>query len=249
MRAWLLGTITLSFLLMAATAFALPSRDPDPVRIDKRMMGEGDSSRGSDRITFQQLKEDGFTPEEGLLSTHDANKYSMYEDKLFFGGKPLFVFNDHQSKKLVNRLQQAFTDFGGFHARLGSSGDIVSFPHTDTNVMGQVLYSDGTAQKFGPNVVVVAHGYKAVPLPTRKGKHFWGKSKSQAPPKWEEIHASRPQNPSTSVRNLRQVLNSQRYLVFKSSDGGLSLAIRAHPDGRIEHNLTELSRIMPFVRA
>lgn len=253
MRAFNASSTSLVFVLMATVAFALASAARAPPHLEKRMMPAGGSSSNQHAITtFDDLQAGQYHHSSVPYRTHPGSLLGVYDGRLFHSdGRPIFVFRDGQAIQ-TGYLDSAIADFGGFHARLHKKLDVVtvvpqSIPnnvyatsHGDPSLVEHVAQIDHVSSKFHPTAARVAFGYPASQLhvPSRSGVRFW-KNRGPETPKWETVHGSWPTEVTsrTDWQELKRRLNQQRYLRFTNAEEGLSLGVRARPDGQIERQL------------
>lgn len=260
MRAFNASWTTLVFMFMATVAVTFASAAHAAPRVERRMMGS--SSNQHAITTFNDLQAGQYHHSSVPYLTHPHALAGVYDGRLFHSdGRPIFVLHDGQAIP-TGFLDSAIADYGGFHARLHRKPDVVtvvphSIPdnvyvtsHGDPSLVQHVGQIDHVSSKFHSAAAKVAFGYPASQLhvPSRSGVRFW-KSRRPEAPSWETVHGSWPTEVTsrTDWRELKRKLNEQRYLRFTNAEEGLSLGVRARPDGQIErqliNNLGEIVRI------
>lgn len=254
MRAFSQAT-RLLFASLALPNFSTASVVPTPANLDKRTDGSPMISARDQRITYSQLEEGYFQNAPDVMRTHPASMYSMYSDRLFYHGKPIYVVNSPESKRSVSDLQQAVADFGGFHVRVRGQQRALSIivpsnhganyvPAQRHNGYDEVIRHidqvDHTARTFGTNAALLANGWNARTLPTRRT--MLGRTRpAHGPPGWVEVHQLQPSNGGSDLAFLRGKLDSDRAMRFTNDAGTMSFGVRAHPNGQIEQHLIETS--------
>lgn len=223
-------------ILMAVAAVVRAAVRPETPLLHKRMWPYGP------KVTFQQLSGNPFQNLPSNRPTYPQTMHQVHGGEVFYNGQPLFTFAGEDGKRSQLQLQQAIADFGGFHARKKDSSEVFTFQGkslqaAEDSVAKQVQASDQAARIFGKNVPRIANGFKVFPLPGKR--NMFGKVKRPDPPAWRDIHESTPTSPARDLDYLRQELDAKRFLRFSNSHNTLSFAIRALPDGRIEHQLQD----------
>ncbi|SPO28662.1 uncharacterized protein UTRI_04540 [Ustilago trichophora] len=208
--------------------------------------GAGSSNR-IPGLTFSQLENGYFQRNPSFSAVHPSYLTSNYDETLFYDGKPIFRFRKDTNPIAEYKLQQAFADFGGFHAQVSGSNRVISIAKHPSNpeiaaleapaasdVVAGVMRAEQTGRTFGRNAASIAHGWGASTVPMRRGR--FGRSKpARSPPSWEVIHASTPSDGNADLRYLRQQRDENRFMRFINDAGTLSLGISANAEGKIQH--------------
>ncbi|KAF6767079.1 hypothetical protein PSEUBRA_002380 [Kalmanozyma brasiliensis GHG001] len=220
-----------------------PRRAPAPI-----------SATGADpRITFPDLLSGRYQHSTSAAPTRPGSMYNFWMSRPFHSdGRPIFGLGQ-PPPVWAGELDRALADFGGFHARAYRSPDLISVTRHPSRLNEVVIDPpsqdlvdwvkgiDQTHRTFGSSAVAqVAYGYDVPPLDVKGKRRWFGLRKAKAPEAvaWDRIHAAEPVRVTrtTNWQDLRIKLKKHRFLRF-TSDGGMSLGVRARPDGRIQRQI------------
>ena len=221
-------------MLIVATTLGIASAETTQPRVDNPVKFQRIRSAGSNTVSFLQLDSRPFQP-KSLFPISDEARRTLYEGRFFVNGKPVFVFKFATQRKPDVEFQRAYADFGGFHARVEGTNNVITVPYEDSSVMNHLKRIEQTSWAFGNNAALLSHGYRASP-PAGPGKNG---HEPLSPPDWDIIHESDKVSRDLPYEEMKRTLNEKRYLVFKDPQHSLSLAVRALPDGRIQRQLID----------
>ncbi|SAM84464.1 uncharacterized protein UBRO_20303 [Ustilago bromivora] len=180
-------------------------------------------------------------PNHPAMHPQVANQY--FEGQYFHNDMPLFIY-DVNSRRGVPKLdaKHALTNYGGFHAYEINSEQAITvtqdqLPREDTEVARGARYVTSIRTQFGETPAKLAFGPRVIPLPSPPTRIFG--RRSQQAPTWEQVRAMRIADRGGRLENLRPILANQRHLRFVNQFGNMGLNIRAHPNGKIEHQVLD----------
>ncbi|SPO28155.1 uncharacterized protein UTRI_10194 [Ustilago trichophora] len=253
-------------LLLVSLAFVAVARAvvrPSHADLGKRMEEASSRGRGDGSLTYNDLIEGRFQHDPGYKPSDQGFWTHFYRNKEFVNGLPVYKLETGGSVIHDFNLRQAVADFGGFHAQLKPSTDeervvtIVRYPNNedlfvvkegDQSVTKQLNRIESIQHHFGRKAALTAYGWNAPkltpPPPGTAEEAEASSTPTRKAPDWRRIHSSGAALSDQPFDQLKPRLDNSRYIRFTNTEGDKSLAVRARPDGRLEHQIQEGGKVI-----
>lgn len=163
-------------VILASLAAAVPLASA--VSLDKRMYPGTSGGGAGQQITWDQLDNGHFAPDNTMRSTHPSRLTAAYRGSYFHEGTPILRFPLQHGSIHQSGLQQALKDFGSFHAHDDATKRVVTVTRHPSDpskvivhsqgrpdVIDTVQHGDYTKAIFGDHVADVVHGRGVNPAP------------------------------------------------------------------------------------